>query len=574
MWIIWRSRGKFVTLQPLKLLTMLRKEVELLAPAKNAETGIAAVNHGADAVYIGASRFGARAQAGNSVEDIERLAKYAHRYGSRVFVTVNTLLTDRELEEAELLIWRLWEAGTDAVIVQDTRIASLNLPKIELHASTQCDIRTPERVEQLSKMGFSQVVLARELSLREIAAAATVPGVVVETFVHGALCVSYSGRCYMSEEVCGRSANRGECAQLCRLPYDLMNEQDECLMRGRYLLSLHDFNASERLADLLAAGARSLKIEGRLKSIEYVKNITAYYRKALDKVLENSDLRKSSWGECRYGFEPDPRRTFYRGGTEFFLNGQRDRGLCTMTTGKAIGQPLEPGARLNNGDGVCWIGEDGQLKGCMIDGSERLPKGVKLFRNNDIEMERMLARPDSGERKIALRIKVSGSEVIEIESIAEGERVVTRHNAEWGEAKNAEKMAGAWREQMQRLGETEFQAESVEIELGKIMFVPVSVLANWRREHIDAVCKTLEQKFVADYHAMREKERNACAQKGIEHQRPENELMRCRYCIRYETGMCLKEKDAYHGRLWLRNSHGQKFEVKTDCSKCEMIITK
>lgn len=553
---------------------MLRKEVELLAPAKNAETGIAAINHGADAVYIGASKFGARAQAGNSVEDIERLAKYAHKYGSRVFVTVNTLLTDKELEEAELLIWRLWEAGTDAVIVQDTRIAALNLPKIELHASTQCDIRTPERVEQLSKMGFSQVVLARELSLREIAAAAAVPNVVVETFVHGALCVSYSGRCYMSEEVCGRSANRGECAQLCRLPYDLVNENDETLMKGKYLLSLHDFNASRKLEELLAAGARCLKIEGRLKSTEYVKNITAYYRKQLDKVLENSDLTKSSWGSCRYGFEPDPRRTFYRGGTEFFLNGQRDKGLCTMSTGKAIGQPLEPGAKLSNGDGVCWIGEDGQLKGCMIDGTEKLPKGVKLFRNNDIEMERILGRADSAERKIKLRIKVCCKEDIEIESVTEGIKTLTRHKAEWGEAKNPEKMMSAWEEQFRRLGDTEFEAESVDLEFAEMPFVPVSVLANWRREHIDAIRKELETKFIADYRAMRDKERNGDAQKGIEHQRPANELMRCRYCIRYEVGMCMKEKDTYHGRLWLVNSHGQRFEIKSDCNKCEMVIIK
>ena len=264
---------------------LFRDEIELLAPARTADIGIAAINCGADAVYIGAERFGARAAAGNSVQDIARLTAYAHRVRARVFVTVNTLLTDGELQQAEALIWQLYEAGVDAVIVQDTRITTLNLPPIELHASTQCDIRTLDRVKELEQMGFSQVVLARELTIDEIANVAKNTSCVVETFVHGALCVSYSGRCFMSEKVCGRSANRGECAQMCRLPYDLIDQDGNVVVKNKYLLSLKDFNASEHLEELMNAGVRSFKIEGRLKDEAYVKNVVGYYRHRIDAIL-------------------------------------------------------------------------------------------------------------------------------------------------------------------------------------------------------------------------------------------------------------------------------------------------
>ena len=262
--------------------------IELLSPAKNLECGIAAINHGADAVYIGASRFGARAAAVNSLADIEELARYAHRFRAKVFVALNTVLTDDQLPEAEKLIHEIYQAGADALIVQDMGILKMNLPPIALHASTQTDNRTPEKVKFLQDVGFSRVVLARELTLNQIESISEQTHVELEAFVHGALCVSYSGQCYMSQAMCGRSANRGQCAQYCRLPYHLMDADGEMLVKNKHLLSLKDLDQSDALEEMIAAGVTSLKIEGRLKDIEYVKNITAYYSKKLDAIIDGN----------------------------------------------------------------------------------------------------------------------------------------------------------------------------------------------------------------------------------------------------------------------------------------------
>ncbi|MCQ2344652.1 MAG: U32 family peptidase [Paludibacteraceae bacterium] len=544
------------------------KEVELLAPAKNYEIGIEAVKHGADAVYIGAERFGARAAAGNSVEDIARLVAFAHKYCARVFVTVNTLMDERERLEARELIVRLYEVGVDAVIIQDTRLTLMDLPPIELHASTQCDIRTKERVEELRKLGFTQMVLARELSIKEIVDIARSTDAVIECFVHGALCVCYSGRCFMSEAVTGRSANRGECTQMCRLPYDLEREDGRSIIKGRYLLSLKDFDATMRIGEMLDAGVRCFKIEGRLKDMNYVKNITAWYRKRLDEMMEGKGLRKRSLGDVRLMFEPDVRRTFYRGGTEYFLSGERRNGMCTMVTGKAMGEPLGDGVKLKNGDGVCWVDEkSGELKGVMVDGNERLPRGVQLFRNNDIEFERVL-RGESAERKIGVTIKVE-EKYNGFRLTGEVKGYGTKNvdfQCDKSEAKDAGKTMEVWRKTLAKTGGTEFRVDDVVLDFGKPWFVPVSKIAEMRR----ALIETLSEGWGRVTNRCDVVAQKACnvAEYGVI---PE-ELMRCRYCIRYEIGECLKKKGVYRGELFLRNSKGRRFKLGFDCEKCEMIV--
>lgn len=563
---------------------LFREEVELLAPARTADIGIAAINCGADAVYIGAERFGARAAAGNSVHDIARLTAYAHRFRAKVFVTVNTLLTDDELEQAEALIWQLHEAGVDAIIVQDTRITTLNLPPIELHASTQCDIRTLDRVKELEAMGFRQVVLARELSIDEISNIANNTSCVVETFIHGALCVSYSGRCFMSEKVCGRSANRGECAQMCRLPYDLIDGEGNVLLKNKYLLSLKDFNASDHLEELISAGVRSFKIEGRLKDEAYVKNVVGYYRQRIDAIV-NSQLKKASLGQISLGFEPDITRTFYRGGTDYFLSGERNGGLCTMVTGKALGKKITPDTKLNNGDGVCWIDpESGELKGSLIDGTQHLPKDVDLYRNNDIEFERILksARP---ERRIPISINVS--EISEGFRIAVPEFDIALEVAcPYEQGRNAEMALATWQTELTKLGNTEFVCNDLSTDFSSPWFVPRSRFSDWRRQLVDRLREKITEK--TDTKPTANNCQNQCKSKPIElahigEAQPDlfqlsivnyqfnGELMRCRYCIRAELGTCLKHKTKPVD-LYLRNSAGRRFRLVFDCERCEMII--
>ena len=315
-----------------------QRDIELLAPAKNLECGIAAIDHGADAVYIGASRFGARASAGNSVEDIRTLADYAHLFHARVYVTVNTILRDDELPETERLIWQLYNAGVDALIVQDMAVTRMNLPPIPLHASTQMDNRTIEKVKFLADTGFTQVVLARELSLEEIANIHhAVPNTPLEVFVHGALCVSYSGQCYVSEACYGRSANRGECAQFCRLAFNMEDADGQVIARDKHLLSLKDLNQSDRLEQMLDAGASSLKIEGRLKDVSYVKNVVAYYRRLLDNIFKlRKEYRRASSGKVITDFQPQPDKSFNRGFTHYFLEGRTPDIFSSCTSSEMI----------------------------------------------------------------------------------------------------------------------------------------------------------------------------------------------------------------------------------------------
>ena len=436
--------------------------MELLAPARDAAIGIEAVNHGADAVYIGGPGFGARDKAANPVADIERLARHAHRYAARVFVTLNTILRDDELEPARRLAWQLYEAGADALIVQDMGLLELDLPPIQLHASTQADIRTPAKARFLQDAGFSQLVLARELDLGEVRAiAAELREAKLEFFVHGALCVAYSGQCYISHALTGRSANRGSCSQECRQPFTVLDAQGRVLAHDKHVLSLKDNDQSANLEALADAGIRSFKIEGRYKDMATVKNVTAHYRQLLDALLDRrADLRPASSGRCRFTFRPAPEQGFNRGGTDYFVHGRRID-IGAFDTPKHAGLPVghvtrvaaghfeietgDAAIRLHNGDALTWWDRQGELQGVPVNTAEPLdgPGGggggtpaaagtrwrivpnlargqtlaelqqradlrrdTAVSRNRDMAWERLLARP-SAERRIAVDLTLA-----------------------------------------------------------------------------------------------------------------------------------------------------------------------
>ena len=428
--------------------------IELLSPAKDLAVGMAAINHGADAVYIGGPDFGAREKASNSIEDIERLCRHAALYDAKVYVTLNTLLYDDELEHARKIAYDCWNAGVDALIVQDMALLGLDLPPIPLHASTQCDNLTVEKVQQLEQLGFEQVVLGRELSLkqiREIREKTTVP---LEFFVHGSLCVSHSGQCYLSQHIGNRSANRGACAQPCRLPWDLLDVRGKVLIKNKHLLCLKDLNNSAHLEELIDAGITSFKIEGRLKDADYVKNVTAFYRQKLDELISRRpDLAQASRGHCSYTFEVNPEKSFNRGFTDYFING-RQKGIDSPFTPKSMGEyigtvswcnslrmEIDTDKTLHNGDGLCFLNENEELVGLRADvvrtvadcvpavgkkasncedavadnvivstnrphGAQR---GAKIYRNYDIEWQRQV-EASTGNRKIDIDLVLAETE--------------------------------------------------------------------------------------------------------------------------------------------------------------------
>lgn len=487
------------------------RKTELLAPARNKEIGIEAFKHGADAVYIGAPAFSARAAAGNSVADIEALAQFGHQYGAKTIVAYNTILHDSELREAERLAWQLYEAGADALIIQDLGLLDLNLPPIELHASTQMDNRTPEKVRLLHDLGLTRVVMARELSVEQIRAIhAANPEVELECFVHGALCVSVSGQCYMSASLTGRSANRGECAQSCRLPMDLMDAEGRVLARQRHLLSLRDMNRSAYLEQLIDAGIYSLKIEGRLKDVQYVKNVTAYYRRLIDRL---EGVSPASLGRSVYTFEPCVEKSFNRGFTPYFAEGKSEA-MWNFETPKAIGERIgvvkEIGrdwfsinglTDLHNGDGLA-VGAlgfrlnrfDDQLGRCYpLGGNEvvsQLRKGQEVRRNLDYAFDQLLSKP-SATRRIPIEMKLhSTREKLTLSAgyVFDGERVVASceldgpfETARTSQEENA-------RRQLGKLGETVYELASLGFE-GEVPFVPSSQLADLRRR----VCLALQE---------------------------------------------------------------------------------
>ncbi|MET4580143.1 peptidase U32 family protein [Ottowia thiooxydans] len=508
-------------------------ELELLAPARDADIGIEAIRHGADAVYIGGPGFGARASAGNSVADIARLTKYAHRFNSRIFVTLNTILRDDELEGARRMAWDVYEAGADALIIQDMGLLELDLPPIQLHASTQTDIRTPEKARFLQDVGFSQIVLARELSLAEIAGVRDTldpDRCTIEFFIHGALCVAFSGQCYISHAHTGRSANRGECSQACRLPYQVLDAQGRFVAHDAHVLSMKDNNQSLNLGPLIDAGVRSFKIEGRYKDMAYVKNITAHYRKLLDDIQdERPELARASSGRVNLGFTPDPLQNFNREFTDYFVNGRKED-IGAFDTPKNPGQPIgfvsrvaadhfemhtdEPGLRLSNGDGLCYWNQQKELVGAQtnrvenikqegVDGPsslwrvfpkdamsalEDLRKGTVIHRNRSMDWVRTLEKKSS-DRRMGVWVHLSecdgGLQLALTDE--DGHTGQSRAELDWSAPKDEAGASLKLRESLSRLGETDFAPFDIQLALSRPWFVPASTMNALRREAVGAL---------------------------------------------------------------------------------------
>ena len=490
------------------------RSIELLAPAKNLTCGIEAILHGADAVYIGAPKFSARADAGNSIDDIRQLCDFAHIYNVRIYVALNTILKDEELAEAETLIRQLFNAGVDALIVQDMGITQLDIPPIPLHASTQTDNCTPKKVKFLRNVGFRQIVLARELTLDEILSISKhVPDIALEAFIHGSLCVSYSGRCYLSYALSERSANRGECAQCCRLPYTMIDSVGKVISKNKHLLSLKDMNRSDDLEAMMIAGISSMKIEGRLKDVSYVKNVVAYYRKKLDMIFaKNSTFYRSSAGQSSYTFEPRPEKSFNRGFTSYFLHG-REMEITSFDTPKSTGEPvgvvkeikgnsftvtgLKP---IHNGDGLVFLNPRGELDGFRVNRAEAnrvFPQNMPLIkpktqlcRNYDHEFESLLSKP-SAKRKLNVMMEwgdYAGGFTLSIDVLtgpsfvfdeSDGRVVITRSFVKELARKSQDENI---KTQLSKLGNSPFEVSEIKIMMSNNYFVPSSLLNEMRRE--------------------------------------------------------------------------------------------
>lgn len=605
----------------------VQRKIELLAPTRNLECGIEAVNHGADAVYIGAPKFGARAAATNSMDDIGRLTDYAHLYGVRIYVTVNTILKDEELKETEAMIWELYRRGVDALIVQDMGLTQLHLPPIPLHASTQMDNRTAEKVRFLTEAGFRQVVLARELSLNEIAAIhKACPDTPLEVFVHGALCVSYSGQCYASQACFGRSANRGECAQFCRLPFSLVDADGRVVVKDKHLLSLKDMNRLDMLEQLLDAGVTSLKIEGRLKDAAYVKNVTAAYRQRLDAILKRrQEYARASSGTCRFDFQPQPEKSFSRGFTHYFLEG-RGEDITSFDTPKSLGEAMGTlkeqrggwvsvaGVKpFHNGDGVCYLDEQGRLQGFRInrvEGNKLFPAGnvprirprTPLFRNQDQEFERILARK-SAERKIGIRMKLEENRFgFSLTAEDEDDNRVTLTFAHAKERARTPQIENL-RTQLAKLGGTPYElTEPADIRLTEEWFIPASAITEWRRQTVERLTAARRMNYRRElavwkptHHAypattltylgnvMNGEARRFYLDHGVKAVAPAYEkqpaddavLMFCRHCLRYSLGWCpvhQKSRSPYREPYSLASADGRRFRLEFDCKNCQMKI--
>ena len=504
-------------------------QIELLSPARTADIGIEAVNHGADAIYIGGPTFGARSNASNEVSDIARLVQHAHRYHAKVFTTLNTILRDDELEPARKMIWQLYDAGVDALIVQDMGLLELDLPPIQLHASTQTDIRTVEKAKFLQDVGFSQIVLARELTLPQIKDIADATHSAIEFFIHGALCVAYSGQCFISHAHTGRSANRGDCSQACRLPYNVLDGGGQVVAFEQHVLSMKDNDQSANLNALIDAGVRSFKIEGRYKDMGYVKNITAHYRLLLDQILEQRpELARASSGECTFYFQPEPERNFNRGSTDYFVNGRKED-IGAFESPKHLGLPVGEVAKvgetwfdvaiddeavqeaggIHNGDGLNYltltkdivgvqantaepVGKSGRLwrvhPNEAIETLKDLKPGVAINRNRDRAWEHLLNKKSS-DRRVGLWAALSDTD--------DGLQLqLTDEDGFIGEARvacdrqvpqDAARAEATLREQVGKLGTTIYEARDIALQLAQPWFVPASALNALRRDAVVAL---------------------------------------------------------------------------------------
>lgn len=609
------------------------KPLELLSPARNLECGISAIDHGADAVYIGASKFGARAAAGNSVEDIATLCRYAHQYNAKVYVTVNTIIFDNEMSETIELIKQLQAIGVDAILIQDMGLLqelcrqNINIP---IHASTQTDNKTAEKVKWLASMGIKRVVLARELSITEIAQIhKAVPEVELEVFVHGALCVSYSGQCYASQQCFGRSANRGACAQFCRMAFDLVDADGKMIEKSRYLLSLRDMSQLENLQQLAKAGAVSFKIEGRLKNVDYVKNITAAYSEKLNSLCSQypNEYSRASMGKCTYTFTPNIHKSFNRGFTKYFANG-RTIPAAQFYTPKAIGEPIGTVKEIrgnyftvssissfNNGDGLCFFTHDKQLIGFRVNKTENnklfplsMPKqlrpGMQLFRNHDQAFETLLSKPSSVRRiPIDMVLHIGKEELLLSITDEQGHNSVASlpyrpQTANKPQEDNIKK-------QLTKLGNTIYICNTITIHNDiEQPFIANSLISEIRRIACDNMLQTLTNKerqtqhpkaininpqpCVAMlhsalpylYNASNRQAKDFYKNLGIDATAFETSLpqepviMQCRYCLKAELGYCTKngKKTPWHEPLSLRLSDGKTFQIRFNCKQCEMEI--
>lgn len=611
-----------------------RPSLELLAPAKNANFGIEAILHGADAIYIGGPAFGARANAGNPVEEIERLASFAHRFNARVLVALNTILKDEELEEARRLAWQLYEAGADALIIQDMGLLELDLPPIQLHASTQTDIRTVEKARFLESVGFSQMVLARELSLEQISKIAESTTSTLEFFVHGSLCVSYSGLCNISHAQTGRSANRGDCSQACRLPYSLSDQEGQVIAENKHLLSIKDNNQSENLRALVSAGISSFKIEGRLKDLSYVKNITAFYRQQLDEIMADFPAHgRSSSGCSTFSFIPKPEKTFNRGSTDYFVN-ERHADVGAFESPKFVGEKIGEVTKLgrnsfdistalpvHNGDGITYYNGKKELVGMRINVAQaidsiyrlsptltdgKLPSdllvGTAIFRNRDQEFERQLEKK-SADRRIPISMRLEetpdgfallltdDNDITAVASLSHGKE----------SAKSPEHALVALRDNLSKLGTTLYSAERIELALSNPWFIPASALNALRRDAVEALDRARQAAYsrpsrraptdppvtypedALSYlgNVFNEKARTFYEKHGVKliepafecHQeKGEVSLMITKHCLRYSFNLCPKQVKGIRPDPMILMNGAEKLTLRFDCKPCEMHV--
>jgi putative protease len=605
-----------------------RRNLELLAPARTADIGVAAIDCGADAVYIAGPAFGARQAAGNPVADIRRLCDYAHRFGARIYVTVNTLVYEEEIPQVRLLLQELQEAGVDALIVQDAAVTRLAPEGMILHASTQCAIRTSEKARFTESLGYGRLVLERELSLEQIRAIRAAVDAELEVFVHGALCVCYSGQCYLSEHLAGRSANRGACIQACRSLYDLEDAEGHVIARNKALLSLKDFNLIHRLEDLAEAGADSFKIEGRLKNESYVRNVVRAYSDALDALVRRhpDKYRRASFGTLRGGFTPDLRKTFNRDYTELFLDGKRGE-WASMDAPKSMGErigtvdrlragvvtvrPEDPGLTLHNGDGFAFVGRNGDIVGFRGDVCEGftirckevpgLKEGMSLYRNIDADFERRI-ESDRPVREISVVVKVqirpdeSRPVISALAETEDGRTASVAVPAPAEPARDADRMLDTVRAQLsKRSGMYAFDVVGIDVD-GSVPFMPASFLNGIRRglaAALDAMpvrrlplrrgtvrpdpapeALTYKENIANSLAREIYRERGTSAfEDAYELTHREGvEYMRTKYCIRHELGLCPKQRPGTRpDPLYLLNN-GRRLRLDFDCRACEMTV--
>ncbi|MFN6946033.1 MAG: peptidase U32 family protein [Cytophagaceae bacterium] len=606
----------------------MKKKIEILAPAKNLYQGMAAINAGADAVYIGAPQFGARSNATNSVEDIAQLVQYAHLFKARVFVVLNTILYDNELETCRNLIYELYEIGVDALIIQDMAIMEMDLPPIAIHASTQANNRDAEHVKFLADAGIKRVVLARELNLDQVRDIKEATDVELEFFVTGALCVSFSGNCYMSIANGERSANRGSCAQNCRLPYRLVDGTGTTLIESSHLLSIKDLDLSDELPNLIEAGITSFKIEGRLKDIVYVKNNVSYLRKRLDAFLENNDTyQKASSGRTFYNFDPELDRSFNRGYTDYFVNKRTER-IGSWETPKSQGQEIgkvtdvkgkgfliENSELLNNGDGLYFVNEHGEADGAQVNGiinnlvilnnEKVISKGTMIYRNYDAEFNRLVEREDSAVRKIGVRLQFSEtSDGFKLRAIDEdGHQSSGTFVSSKELSKNGDSISSI-KKNLSKTGNTPFIADEIDLDLSADWFLPISKINEIRR----VVLEQLMDVRVKEYHreefqitktdhpypvskldftynvsnklarAFYKRHGVTEIEKAFELQWDpgKSRVMVTKYCVKYELGKCPRYQKETMGEKLVEPlvlKHGEvEYKLKFNCKPCEMEI--